>query len=108
MHKSLRIQQLQVEAGWTDDTLLDLALKFISENGKMIDFENQLDDLVNEELDTPNSGILDSEGYLDHALCVEKSLHLTSCDDNGYCNYCGVQESEGEYEPEWSCPLPCL
>lgn len=30
--------------------------------------------------------------YLEREECVEMGLHLTSCDDDGYCNHCGEQE----------------
>ena len=25
--------------------------------------------------------------------CTQDGLHLTSCDDDGYCNYCGEQDA---------------
>lgn len=31
--------------------------------------------------------------------CIEDGLHLTDCDDDGYCNYCGYQDS-GEYDED--------
>ena len=31
----------------------------------------------------------DDDGYVDREDCVE---HLTSCDSDGYCNYCGHDE----------------
>jgi hypothetical protein len=30
--------------------------------------------------------------------CIEKGVHLTSCDDDGFCNNCGEQESEEEFK----------
>lgn len=33
--------------------------------------------------------------------CVEREMHLTSCDDDGYCNLCGTQESAEELKEMW-------
>lgn len=27
------------------------------------------------------------------SICILRGTHLTDCDDDGYCNYCGHQES---------------
>lgn len=29
--------------------------------------------------------------YLDVDECIAEGIHLTSCDDDGYCNHCGEQ-----------------
>lgn len=29
--------------------------------------------------------------YASAEECKEAKMHLTSCDDDGYCNYCGEQ-----------------
>lgn len=36
----------------------------------------------------------DFEGYILLQECIDIGIHLTSCDEDGYCNYCGYQESE--------------
>lgn len=28
--------------------------------------------------------------------CLDRKIHLTWCDDDGYCNYCGHQETRDE------------
>ena len=38
---------------------------------------------------------MDNE-YIDLQECEEQGSHLTDCDEDGYCNRCGCQESTGE------------
>ena len=37
-----------------------------------------------------------SGGYMYYTLedCIESGEHLTSCDDDGFCNLCGNQEED--------------
>lgn len=34
--------------------------------------------------------------YLNPGECVESGKHLTSCDDDGFCNFCGEQEFDAD------------
>lgn len=34
--------------------------------------------------------------YISLEECVKSKKHLTSVDDDGYCNFCGEQDSEDE------------
>lgn len=39
----------------------------------------------------------DQEHLLDYMPieeCIKDGLHLSSCDEDGYCNYCGEQDEE--------------
>lgn len=53
-----RIYELQADQGWTDDTVLTLAIRFISERGShhLVAFENYLERLAKEENDECSSG----------------------------------------------------
>ena len=33
-----------------------------------------------------------SGDYISIEECKEQGTHLTSCDEDGYCNFCGEQE----------------
>jgi hypothetical protein len=44
-----RAAELQDEQGWTDDTLLILALRFISESGKEKEFDRYLELVAEDE-----------------------------------------------------------
>lgn len=35
--------------------------------------------------------------YLTRADCVAARLHLTDCDRDGFCNFCGEQETVGAH-----------
>ena len=39
-------------------------------------------------------------GYWEDAVreCINSQIHLSSCDNDGYCNFCGFQESIEEFE----------
>jgi hypothetical protein len=34
----------------------------------------------------------DYDGDLSRQECIAQGTHMTSCDDDGYCNACGEQE----------------
>lgn len=34
------------------------------------------------------------------ADCIASGLHLTDCDNDGYCNFCGFQDNGEEDESE--------
>lgn len=40
------------------------------------------------------------EHYVVIKECVENKTHLIDCDDDGYCNYCGYQETLDDLEKE--------
>jgi hypothetical protein len=44
-----RAAELQDEQGWSDDTLLSLALRFISESGKEKEFDRYLELVAEDE-----------------------------------------------------------
>lgn len=33
-----------------------------------------------------------NDEYITLEECIASSLHLTDCDDDGYCNHCGEQD----------------
>lgn len=39
-------------------------------------------------------------GYISIEECIANGTHLTDCDDDGYCNFCGHQEAEIDDFPE--------
>ena len=44
----------------------------------------------------------EQEEYIEILDCIEQGTHLTECDEDGYCNFCGDQISAEEYEEEQS------
>lgn len=33
--------------------------------------------------------------------CTESGMHLTDCDNDGFCNFCGYQESLDDFKPKF-------
>lgn len=36
--------------------------------------------------------------YMDLDECLRIDIHLTNCDDDGFCNYCGYQPLDDDEE----------
>jgi len=51
---------------------------------------------------TVEVGDSNPDELIDLDECIENGTHLTDCDDDGYCNYCGEQTSAEEREEELS------
>lgn len=79
------LDEIGDEQGWNDSSKLSLCLQYIENQGSDSAFEDFLRIQAEEE-----NGPID---YIGHNECRESGQHLTSCDDDGFCNSCGHQET---------------
>jgi len=75
------LDEIGDEQGWNDQSKIELLCQYIDNQGDNDCFADFLRTQQAEEV-----------GMVDVGECKSSGSHLTSCDDDGFCNYCGEQE----------------
>lgn len=78
-----------------EDTAVRKAVAYTDRYIKMTVFQLIVLNVLN---DPPPAEYSESE-YKSLGQCIQDGTHLTDCDDDGYCNYCGEQDPPSEKAP---------
>lgn len=76
-----------------------------SETRKAVAYDDRVTRMVVFQLITLDALVVPppttEEEYKSLGRCIEDGTHLTECDDDGYCNFCGEQDSSEVSRNEW-------
>ena len=77
------LDEIGTEQGWNDQSKIELLCQYI---------DNQCDNAAFQDFLCRQQQNENVSEYLTVKECKSQGKHLTHCDDDGFCNFCGEQE----------------